>query len=98
MKRANPAVIGGFIVGAVILAMAGVMIFGSLLTIVVLVFLLGRLNRLHAELRERRGLEDHGNTALEAVMTVSALVAIVGFAAWFFLLSGSSPVPTGLGF
>jgi paraquat-inducible protein B len=29
MKRANPAVIGGFIVGAVVLAMAGVMMFGS---------------------------------------------------------------------
>jgi paraquat-inducible protein B len=29
MKRANPAVIGGFIVGAVVLAVAGVMIFGS---------------------------------------------------------------------
>jgi len=29
MKRANPAVIGGFIVGAVVLAIAGVMLFGS---------------------------------------------------------------------
>ena len=29
MKRANPAVIGGFIVGAVVLAIAGVMMFGS---------------------------------------------------------------------
>ena len=29
MKRANPAVIGGFIVGAVVLVIAGVMIFGS---------------------------------------------------------------------
>jgi paraquat-inducible protein B len=29
MKRANPAVIGGFIVGAVVLTIAGVMIFGS---------------------------------------------------------------------
>src|SRR4051794_20491221 len=73
----------------------GVMFVGSLLSIGVLVYLLGRLNRLHAELRERRGLEDHGSTALEAVMTVSAGVAIVGFAAWFFLFSGSSPVPTG---
>ncbi len=31
-------------------------------------------------------------------MTVSAGVAIIGFALWFFLFSGSSPVPTGLGF
>jgi paraquat-inducible protein B len=29
MKRANPAVIGGFIVGAVVLAIAGVMMLGS---------------------------------------------------------------------
>ena len=29
MKRANPAVIGGFIVGAVMLALAGVMVLGS---------------------------------------------------------------------
>jgi amino acid permease len=29
MKRANPAVIGGFIVGAVILVIAGVMTVGS---------------------------------------------------------------------
>jgi len=29
MKEANPAVIGGFIVGAVVLAIAGVMVFGS---------------------------------------------------------------------
>ena len=29
MKRANPAIIGGFIVGAVVLAMAGVMMLGS---------------------------------------------------------------------
>jgi hypothetical protein len=79
-------------------AALGVMFVGSIVSIVVLVFLLGRLNRLHAELRERRGLEDRGNTALEAVMTVSAAVAIIGFAVWFFLLSGSSPVPTGLGF
>ncbi len=45
------------------------------------------------ELREARGLEDHGQTALEAVMTVSAGVAIVGFGVWFFLFSGSSPAP-----
>ena len=30
-------------------------------------------------------------------MTVSAGVALVGFGRWFFLFSGSSPLPTGLG-
>ena len=58
---------------------------------------LGWLNRKHQELREARGLDDHGQTALEAVMTVSAGLALVGFGAWFFLFSGSSPLPTGLG-
>jgi len=45
-----------------------------------------------------RGPEDHGNRVLEAVMTVSAGVPIAGFGAWFLLFSGSSPLPTGLGF
>ena len=31
-------------------------------------------------------------------MSISAGIAIVGFAAWFFLFSGSSPLPTNLGF
>ena len=48
------------------------------------------LNRMHQDLREARGLEDHGQTALEAVMTVSAGLALVGFGAWFFLFSGGS--------
>lgn len=75
-----------------------VMFAGSVLSILVLVWLLGRLNALHQELRERRGLEDHGNTALEAVLTVSAGIALVGFGGWFFLFSGSSPLPGGIGF
>lgn len=78
-------------------AMAAMM-FGSIATIALIVWALGWLNRKHQELREARGLEDHGQTALEAVMTVSAGIAVVGFGAWFFLLSGSSPLPTGLGF
>lgn len=79
-------------------AALGVMFVGSVVSIGVIVLLLSRLNRLHAELRERRGLEDHGNLVLEGVMAVSAAVAIVGFGLWFFLFSGSSPLPTGLGF
>ena len=52
---------------------------------------LGWLNRKHAELREARGLEDHGQTALEAVMTVSAGVAILGFGALVLLLQRLEP-------
>jgi len=75
-----------------------VMMVGVVVSIAVLVPVLGWLNQKHSELRLARGLDDHGQTALEGVMTVSALIAIVGFGTWFFLFSGASPVPTGLGF
>jgi len=74
-----------------------VMMLGVVVSIAVLVPVLGWLNHKHSELRVARGLDDHGQTALEGVMTVSAMIAIVGFGAWFFLFSGSSPLPTGLG-
>lgn len=77
-------------------ALAATMV-GAVASILVIVPVLGWVNRKHSELREARGLESHGQTALEGVMTVSAGVAMVGFGAWFFLLSGSSPLPTGLG-
>jgi hypothetical protein len=77
-------------------AMAAMML-GAIVSIALIVLALGWLNRQHQHLREARGLEDHGLTALEAVMTVSAGIALVGFGAWFFLFSGSSPLPTGLG-
>ncbi len=74
-----------------------VMMIGAIASILAIVAALIWLNGKHQHLREVRGLEDHGQTALEAVMTVSAGVALVGFGAWFFLFSGSSPLPTGLG-
>ena len=77
-------------------AMAAMMI-GAIVSILLIVSVLGWLNRVHQDLREARGLDDHGQTALEAVMTVSAGLALFGFGAWFFLFSGSSPLPTGLG-
>jgi len=78
-------------------AALAVMMVGVLVSIAVIVPLLAWLNRKHAHLREARGLEDHGQTALEGVMTVSALIAVIGFGGWFFFFSGSSPLPTGLG-
>jgi hypothetical protein len=62
------------------------------------VLMLGWLNRKHVGLREARGLDTYGGTALEAEMTVSAGIALVAFGAWFLLFSGASPLPTGLGF
>jgi hypothetical protein len=75
-----------------------VMMVGVLASIALLVPLLSWLNRKHIELREARGLESYGQTALEAVLVISAGFAVVAFAAWFFLFSGSSPIPLNLGY
>jgi heme/copper-type cytochrome/quinol oxidase subunit 2 len=72
-------------------AALGVMMVGVLVSIVAVVTGLAWLNRKHVELREARGLETHGQTALEAVMTVSAIVAIVAFSIWFFVIQGPGP-------
>jgi hypothetical protein len=80
--------------GAAVAAMMG----GVVVSIGLIVPALVWLNHKHGQLREARGLESHGQVALEAVMTVSAGIAVVGFGIWFFFFSGSSPLPTGLGF
>lgn len=75
----------------------GVMMLGVIASIAIVLPFLGWLNHKHAQLREARGLDDHGQTALEAVMTVSAGIALLAFGLWFFLFSGASPLPVGLG-
>jgi heme/copper-type cytochrome/quinol oxidase subunit 2 len=72
-------------------AALAVMSVGVLVSIFAIVPALSWLNAKHIELREARGLESHGNTALEAVMTVSAIVAVVGFCIWFFVIEGPGP-------
>jgi heme/copper-type cytochrome/quinol oxidase subunit 2 len=72
-------------------AAMGVMFVGVVASILVIVPVLGWLNRKHVELREARGLESHGATVLEAVMTVSAVIAMVAFAIWFFVIEGPGP-------
>jgi hypothetical protein len=81
-------------IGLALLAMAA----GVSVSIFALVRLLGWLNLQHVHARERRGLESYGNVTLEAVMATSAGLALVSFCIWFFLFSGSSPVPVNLGF
>ena len=76
-------------IGLAMLAMAGVVI-GSL---VMLVPFLGWLNRKHMEIRVARGRQDLGSAALEGVVVVSATIAVVAFAIWFFFFAGSSPIP-----
>jgi heme/copper-type cytochrome/quinol oxidase subunit 2 len=67
------------------------MFLGVVASILAIVPMLGWLNRKHIELREARGLESHGSTALEAVMTVSAVIAVVAFGIWFFVIEGPGP-------
>lgn len=68
-----------------------VMLVGVVVSIVAVVPMLGWLNRRHLELRAARGLETHGQTALEAVMTVSVLIAVLAFVVWFFVIAGPGP-------
>ena len=49
------------------------------------------LNAKHGRLREARGLESHGQVALEGVMTVSVVIAVIAFVVWFFVLEGPGP-------
>jgi hypothetical protein len=81
-------------IGLALLVMAA----GVLASIAVLMRLLGWLNLQHIHARERRGLETYGNVTLEGVMVTSAGVALVSFCIWFFLFSGSSPLPLNLGY
>jgi hypothetical protein len=75
-----------------------VMAAGVAASVVLLLRLLGWLNLQHIHARERRGLETYGNVTLEGVMAVSAGLALVSFCIWFFLFSGSSPVPLNIGY
>jgi hypothetical protein len=68
-----------------------VMFVGVVVSIVAIVALLGWLNRKHLQLQEARGHDTHGQTALDAVMTVSVVVAVVAFVIWFFLIEGPGP-------
>jgi hypothetical protein len=69
-----------------------VMLVGVVASIVAVVPVLGWLNHKHLELRAARGLDTHGQTALEAVMTVSVLIAVVAFVVWFFVIAGPGPL------
>ena len=76
----------------------GSMMIGMLLTIAAVVAGLAWLSRKHAELQEARGVPESETTALELVLVVSAVVAVVGFFVWFFGFSGTSPIPLNLSY
>jgi MFS family permease len=90
--------IGGRVQGAThsLGAAIAVILIGFVVSVLAFVPLLGWLSRRYAEAREARGLEDLGRAALEGVMVVSATIAVVLFAIWFFFFSGAEPIPLSL--
>ena len=74
----------------------GVALIGLVVSIVLAMRVLHWLARMHNAAREARGLENLGWAPLEGVMAVSAVLAVVGFLAWFLLFAGSEPLPLGL--
>jgi hypothetical protein len=86
-----------------------VVLFGVIASIVVLGWLLGRLNGLYgritgshaiasirpAWLKSMRDEPDkpHGTTVMEAVIVISVILALVVMGFWFFVLAGS-PIPS----
>ena len=70
---------------------------GLSVTIVVVVMALSWVNRRHAELRASRDLPVPDPTALEAMLVVSAGLAVVVFGVWFFGFAGASPLPLNIG-
>jgi heme/copper-type cytochrome/quinol oxidase subunit 2 len=71
---------------------------GVIATIVLMVGGLSWLNRRHAELRASRELPVPDPTVLEVMLVVTAGLALVVFAVWFFGFAGTSPVPVNIGF
>jgi hypothetical protein len=68
-----------------------VMLIGVIVSVIALAWVLGRLNRMHEDLLDARGAERTGPPLLEVVLVVTAAVALVGFAIWFFVLAGPGP-------
>ena len=87
--------IGGRVQGATgsVGAAIGVVLVGFVVTVLLAVPVLLWLSRRHAEARAARGLDDLGRAALDGVMVVSATIAAVLFAIWFFFFAGASPLP-----
>ncbi|HLM30514.1 MAG TPA: hypothetical protein VK326_02510 [Solirubrobacterales bacterium] len=71
---------------------------GIIASILVVVILLGRLNRLHEELQLRRRRTPPRTSALEVILVSSAGIAVILFGIWFFGFAGASPLPLNIGF
>jgi hypothetical protein len=68
-----------------------VMLLGAIASIVAIAWVLGRLNGAHERLLEARGVQPEGPPLLEVVLVVTAAIALVGFAIWFFVFAGPGP-------
>ena len=68
-----------------------VMLIGAVVSIVAIAYVLGSANRAHERLLEARGVEPTGPPLLEVVLVVTAAIALVGFAVWFFVFAGPGP-------
>jgi hypothetical protein len=77
-------------------ASIGAAFLGAVLTIVVVAAVLSKLSNVYRANRRSRGLDDPGHFVLEAVLVVSAGIALVAFVVWFFFLAGADPLPSGL--
>jgi hypothetical protein len=68
---------------------------GAVMTISMLAALLSKLSNVYRTNCVARGRDDPGHVMLEGVLVVSAAITLAGFAVWFFLFAGASPVPLG---
>lgn len=71
---------------------------GAITTIIVIVLVLSWLDHKHAELRARRHHRDEARGALEPMLVISAGLAAILFAIWFFGFAGASPLPLHMGY
>ena len=78
-------------------AAIGVMLPGVVITIMLAVPVLGRINEVYEHLREARGLQNFGQAPLEAVLVISAVFAVVACAIWILFVSGGPPLPVAGG-
>lgn len=78
--------------GAAVAAAMG----SAVVAIVGLGMLLAELSRSYRVNRIARRLPDTGHAQLERVLVISAGVALITFAIWFFVFAGADPVPLGV--
>ncbi len=76
-------------------ASIGAAFLGAVLTIMLLAGVLSKLSNVYRANRRSRGLDDPGHLVLEAVLVISAGIALVAFVIWFFFLAGADPMPSG---